>query len=435
MRRSRILLSLACVALLSGCAGNQLVSKQNRSVHFEKTAKHLDLGGTVFVYADIAGDFEKLAVFADEIIKQIAALEKDEQLSKIDFKALFAKMGFQELQSVGLSSYQQGKLFHNKAFLLYQGPRKGFMKATGGAPHAFEVPVWAPADADLAFEKDFNGRAVFEVASSMMRDVMGVEADEILARLDEPIPGFNLTIRKVIEAMDTRMVGVVRVDGSKIIHLPGDVFDFPFTELVFAIDEIGFVFDELIEKVGALPMVAVKKDDRFHTISVTLPIPGDLSAYQPVLAKDIKTGRVYLATTRAFLDEMKAGEKSLGKTAAFAQATTGLPSQGNALVFMSDKFMGKLGGFLTGIGKRFPEAAASIGLWQSLLPEQGHAMAQVMTNLPEGIYFASNSSDSHKSTLLTAVYANPAVIGILAAVAIPAFIKYQEKASAAALIE
>jgi hypothetical protein len=426
MRKSRLLFLFALVTLATGCASNNLLPAQKRSVHFEKTVKHLDLGGTVFVYADIAGDFEKLAEFVDGMAKQFAVLKKDEALSKINFKALIAKMGFNELQSVGMSSHRQGKLFHNKAFLLYQGPRKGFMKATGGSPHAFETPKWAPANVDLVFEKDFNGRVILKVVSSIMRDVMGDKAGKILKQLDKSIPGLKISPREVIEALDTRLIGVVRIDDSKIIRLPDSDFDFPFTEMLLAIDQFGFVFDDLVEKAAALPMLEVKKDDRFHTLSVVKQLPGDLNAYHPLLAKDMESGRVYLATTRAFLDEMNAGKNSLGKAKNFTQATQGLPCQGNSLVYTSDKFVGKLNVFLAGMLKHLPDAAASIDFFQSLLPEPGMATAQVIANLPDGIYMASNSCDSHKSTLLATIYSNPAMMGILAAVAIPAFIDYQK---------
>ena len=62
-------------------------------------------------------------------------------------------------------------------------------------------------------------------------------------------------------------------------------------------------------------------------------------------------------------------------------------------------------------------------------------MAGVRTNLKDGILFAANTTYSHKTSLLLLTYANPMVLGILASIAIPAFISYQDRVEEAALIE
>jgi hypothetical protein len=426
------MLCAACL-LVSGCSGVEMVSEKDRSPHYVATARHLDLGGTMYLYADLDGDVERVTAFLAQVLDEIKKEDPDPDLAKIDIPKLVGLLGFNHVQAVGLSSVQKGELFHNKGFVYHPQPKEGFMRLLGEKAKPFETPDWAPADADLVFEQDYNLHGAAQVIEAMMRSVAGEEADQILTELNQPIPKMRVTLRQIIEKLDSRVVGVVRVHEAQMIQLPGEEMAFPYTELALGIDGLAFLFDDLVEVLGAMPMVKVTAEQDFHSIQSAQALPGPLAVYEPVLAKDVKTGRVYLASSLKLLREFVPGPQSLGKSKAFAQASQGLPKAGNGLTYVSDKFVGKLMAWLTQLGKQDEELKVMLRLLEAILPARDLALASCNGMLPDGMFFESISNTSHKTTILTMGYANPAVLGILAAIAIPAFINYRDRAAAAAV--
>ncbi|MBW1808831.1 MAG: hypothetical protein JRJ87_11605 [Deltaproteobacteria bacterium] len=416
------------VLLVVGCAAVDVVPEQSRSTHFLPTAKHLDLGGTVFLYVDLSGDMERITAFVAQVLDEIKKENPDPDLAKIDVPKLVGLLGFNQLQAVGLSSVRVGELYHNKGFAYHPAAKQGFMRLLGDKARPFETPNWAPADADLVFEQDYNLHGAFQVIEAMIRDVMGAEAGALLAELNQALPKMHVTPRQIIEKLDSRIVGVVRIHESEMIRVPGEDLEFPYTEMALGVDGLGFVFDDLVESLGGLPMVKVTAAEDFHSIEAAQPLPGQLAIYKPVLAKDVKTGRVYLATSLKLLREFVPGPKALGKSKVFAQASLGLPKAGNGLTFVSDKFVGKVMTYLTYLGQKNDELKSMIGLVEALMPPRDVALAGCNGMLPDGMFFVSNSNSSHKVTLLTLAYANPWMLGILAAVTIPSFIGYQDSA-------
>ncbi len=422
--------ALLCASLLTTAAcGVSVLPETKRSAHFMATAKHLDLGGQVYLYADLDGDIVKLTALISEWFEELKKEDPDPDLAKIDLKKLVALLGFNEIKAIGLSSYKTGEVFHNKGFIYHPAKPTGFMRLVGDKARAFETPGWAPADADLVFEQDYNFHGGFQTIEAMMRQVMGPEADQALAELSKPIPQMHVSVRQIIEKLDTRIVGVVRIHEDQLIQIPGEEFSFPFTELALGVDGLAFVFDDLVETFGSMPMLKVTADKDYQSIEVTAPLPEALALYKPVLAKDVKTGRVYFATSLALLREFKPGPESLGKSKAFRQATLGLPTRGNGLTFMSAGFTGKLMTWLKKLGEKDEEMAIVMGMLEGLLPAEGMPMASCNGMLPDGFAFASNSSMSHKLTIMAFGYANPMMIGMLAAIAIPAFVGYRDAAA------
>lgn len=420
--------ALLCACLLTTAAcGVSVLPETKRSEHFMATAKHLDLGGQVYLYADLDGDIEKLTALISEWFEELK--KEDPDLAKIDLEKLVALLGFNQIKAVGLSSYKAGDLFHNKGIIYHPAKPTGFMRLAGDGARPFETPAWAPADADLVFEQDYNFHGGFSTVEAMLREVMGAEADQALAELSQPIPQMHVSVRQIIEKLDTRIVGVVRIHEGQLIQIPGEDFSFPFTELAIGVDGLAFVFDDLVETFGGMPMLKVTADEDFHSIAVTAPLPEALALYKPVLAKDVKTGRVYFATSLALLREFVPGPKSLGKSKDFRQATRGLPTRGNGLTYMSAGFIGKLMTWMNKLGEQDEEMAIMMRLVQALVPEKGVAMASCNGMLPDGFVFASNSSASHKLTIMAFGYANPMMIGMLAAIAIPTFIGYRDAAA------
>jgi len=423
MRRF-ILLSAVGTWLLAaaGCAPVKVLPKQQRSVHFAAAARHLDLGGTMFLYADISGDMQALTKLVSEVVAEVAKQEPESKLGGIDVAALMGHLGLGQVQAVGLSSYRDGKIFHNKGIVYQTAAKKGLMLLMGDHARPFETPLWAPADADLVFEQDYKAEKLFEMIAAIMHEAMGDEADEVLAELDRPIPGMRTSPRQIIDQLDTRIVGVVRMHSDHMLQVPGEDFSFPYTEFLLGVDKLGFLFDDLVESFGANPLVKAESGERFETLRPKQTLPGPFSVYAPVLAKDKKSGRVYLASSPALLDEIAAAAKPLGRAPDFIEATRGLPKLGNGLTYIGAGFVGEIIGWLRTLAARDAEVAFMVDMLEAMLPATDVPMASCTAAIDEGLFFASNATSSHKATLLALAYANPMMLGMLAAVAVPAFI-------------
>ena len=400
---------------VAGCAPVEVLPDEHRSDHFAATTAHLDLGGTMLLYADTSGDVEKLGEFLGQIVAEIAAEEPQSGLGEIDMAALVGHLGLNGVQAVGLSSYRDGDVFHNKGIIYHTGEKQGLLRLLGSAPRKFEIPEWAPADADLVFEQDYRLEDAFQVVVAILREAMGAEADEVLAKLEQPIPNMSVSPRAIIDQLDTRMVGLIRMHPDRMLQVPGEDFSFPHTEFLLGVDNMGFLFDDVIESFGGTPMVKVESGERFASIRSSQPMPGALSVYDPVLAKDTQTGRVYLASSPALLDEIVAADKPLGETPAFARATRGLPKRGNGLTFMAAGFLTEVTDWLGRLAERDAELAFMVDLVEAMLPAADVPMASCTAALADGLYFASNATTSHKSTLLVLAYANPVMMGMFGA--------------------
>src|SRR5271157_3044247 len=71
-------------------AAVELVTETERSRHFEAVNSHLELGGTLYAYADVDGDALALASSAQAMVRQIAMAQPQiAPLGRQDFKALF----------------------------------------------------------------------------------------------------------------------------------------------------------------------------------------------------------------------------------------------------------------------------------------------------------------------------------------------------------
>ncbi|MBN2495793.1 MAG: hypothetical protein JXR96_14470 [Deltaproteobacteria bacterium] len=424
-----------CLSLLPiiACAPVKVVPEERRSPHFLPAAQHLDLGGQVFVYADLDGDVERISTFVAELIDEIEKQDPDPDLARIDVPKLVGMLGLNPVKAIGLSSVRDGAVFRNKAVIQYPGPKQGFMRLLGDKARPFETPAWAPADADLVMEQDVNYKEAFSAVESMIRHVMGDEAGQVLSELDQPIPEMHVSLRQIFDKLDTRIVLVLRVHADRMLAVPGESFRFPYTELALGIDGLAFLFDDLVESFGAVPAIRVEAGEEYHSIQITTPLPGELAIYKPVLAKDKKTGRVFLASSLDLLREFRPGPEALGSTAGFLDAAKGLPVTGNGLTYVSGDFAGKVSDWIKELCKGDEDLRVVHKIAQDLLPEPGLPMASVNAVLPDGLFFASNSYTSHKTTIVFLTYLNPMLLGTMASIAIPAFVSYQTRAEAAAI--
>ncbi len=431
MKKNMVWLVAGLLSLPWGCSNKHVVKQTGfQSPHYKAVSDRLDLGGQVFVYVDIEGDAEKGAEFVDDILKKYKKDIRVDALQKLNVVQIVKMLGLDQVKAFGLSSYRDGNVFRNRAFIRKPGEPKGLTRMLSRPARAFEIARKAPADTDIAFEADLQLKTLYEVVAQVLREVMGEQAEQWLHVVHSPIGKLSLSYIQLIEKLDTRLVGMLRVNAGKHINIPGAEFSFPHTEVLLGIDDLGIVFDELIKLLGKVPFVKITEEGDWHFIESAMPMPGDLSLYNLVLAKQKSTQRLFFATSRALLESYFDEEKpTLQAAAEFKTAMKGLPTEGNSLHYMSPRFTAVVKEFLVNLSKAYPDAGEGVDLVSALLPQSDLAVASVRKNLPDGVFIASNSSSSHKTTLLGLSYGGTAFLGgVVAAVVVPAYMEYQQKA-------
>lgn len=435
---------LALVAVLAGCAKKpagepprsgasvELVPEAERSRHFDAVSSHLELGGVLYGYADIDGDALALASGAQMLVHQIALAQPQfASLDRQDFKALFSELGLNDVKAVGFSSVREPDgNFRNRTFLYTPAGRHGIMAAFGGQPGRFIGARMAPPDCDFYSECEFDVSALYDTVKSVVAKVSGREAAESMAgKLREAGAQSGYSVLDVIEGMTGRMTIILRMDPSGTYQVSGArPFAIPAFSAIVRVEGIGAAISGALAKDGGL--------ERSKKGSLTIYTPrsaSTISGLKPILAIQGKT--LFAASSAEFLDECLHRAQGLETNPEFAAGIAALGPDGNALTWVSQRFFSRL----REIGSLNPSATDDqrrvFDFFALNIPIVSRPLFSVRTNLPDGILVRSNWNRSLKSDIAMFSVYNPVTVGLMAAMAIPAFQKVRQNAQQKAVLE
>src|SRR6478609_3823704 len=153
----------AVTAFAAGGDSVPLVKATERSGHFPAVQKHLELGGTLYAYADVDGDVLKLADSLRGLMEQMAATQPEAApFLKQDFRALATLLGLDDIKAFGLSSVPEGDgTFRNRVFFFTPNGRHGLLAGLGGAPAPYAMLKLAPAGTDFSGESEMDLAEVY----------------------------------------------------------------------------------------------------------------------------------------------------------------------------------------------------------------------------------------------------------------------------------
>jgi protein-disulfide isomerase len=389
------------------------------SPHYAEVTKHLDVGGDLLLYADVEGDLSSAADSLDRIIQRGSTTLPELKLERLSARRLLHQLGLDQILALGLSSSREGKVFHNKTFLRYGADRRGLLLLSGPAPRELEVARLAPGDADVVFETDLRVKSLLDLIEAIAADIGGQDAKTVFADLEEKLPGTSLSVRQLIGKLDTRLVGVLRVDERRAFAWPGDGKTMvPGFDLLLTVDDLAVLFDAYEEMLKNLPGFKATVEGDMHGVEFDLGLKG-ADWLKPVVAKNAKTGRLFLATSKSFIAEFLADKTAartgLAAAADFKRATSRFLPRANGLTYMSGAFLPKVTRFVKPLAKDDEKLRTAIDLVLELLPGGGLPFAAQQVNLSDGLYYASYATTSHKSTLFPALVAAPVVVAGAAA--------------------
>jgi type IV pilus assembly protein PilA len=212
------------------------------------------------------------------------------------------------------------------------------------------------------------------------------------------------------------------MDPDHAYSTPGPIsIKLPAFSAIVRIDGIGGAVANALAK---NPKLVASKDGSLRLFSPSTPSP--VAGLEPVLAVDGKT--FFAATSVAFLDECLKRTAGLETNPEFATGLAALGPDGNGLTWISQRFFSRI----RDIGSLNPQAPPqqknAFDFVALHIPIVTQPLFSVRSNLPDGILVRSNWNRSLKSNIAMFTVYNPVSVGLMAAMAIPAFQKVRSNA-------
>jgi type IV pilus assembly protein PilA len=398
----------------------QLVPTAEQSRHFEAVSRQLELGGTLYGYVDVDGDALKAAASIKELTDQIVATRPMLGLFlERDYAALFTELGFNDVKAIGFSSVAQaGGGFRNRTFFYTPDGRRGLLAVVGGPPAAFLNPSLAPADTGFYSECEIDLPVAYATVKHVVAEVAGAPAaDAFEAQLKAAGAQAGISALDVIQGLKGHMTTILRLDPEQTITLPGRTpFTVPAFSLLLAIDGIGPAVEGALAK---SPVFAPSQEGTIHFYAATGPSP--IEGVQPVVAIDGST--LYVATTKEFLDECLHRKTGLDQDPEFKRVLAAVGPEGNGLTYISPRCFARLHQLDELNPQLAPNVKQGLESIMRLLPVSRQTLISVRINQPDGILIRSYWDRSLKQDVALIGCYNPFTVGLLAAMAIPAFNK------------
>ena len=397
----------------------EIVPSAEQSRHFETVNSHLELGGTLYGYVDIDGDLLDLAGNMQAVVKQVATLQPQlSMFAKQDFKALMTDLGLTDVKAIGFSSVREtGGLYRNRAFLYTPEGRHGLFAVFGGQPGKFVGTRLAPKDTDFFAEHEFDIVAVYQTLKEVIAKVNGPDAAAAFEKaVQQAGAGAHFSLLDLLQGLNGRATFIVRLDPEKNVSLPGPKpVKIPAFSILLRVDGIGPAVESALSTQSA--QFAATQEGSLHLYTVKTPVP--LEGVKPVVAVDGKA--LYAATSPEFLHECLTRTDGLDTNPEFIAALANLGPDGNGLTWVTPRFFSRIKGLSELNQDVAPQAKKLLDLYAANIPAVSQPLLSVRTNLPDGILVRSTWNRSLKADVAMLTVYTPVTVGLLAAMAIPAF--------------
>lgn len=419
-------------ALLTGCAkkGSEaaagpaadLVPATERSRHFAAVSQQLELGGTLYGYVEVDGDALKLAQGLKGMVGNLAQMNPAAQpFLNQDYAALFTKLGLTDIKAMGISSVPDGTgFFRNRVFLYTPEGRRGLLAGLGGKPGPFAHLSLAPLNADVYSESEMDLPAIYLTVQEVMAQVGGEAAknklEETLKKAGEAA---TVSWLKLINAAKGHAVLVARFDADKTFRMPGGAAGpvIPAFSFLLRVDGVAAGVEDALRQSKALVLTQEVKSTRVYELAMPMPFEG----LKPVIVAEGST--LFIASTLDFLNECRTQKTNLGQDPEFQKALAHVGTEGNGIGYVSPRTFQRLRDLEKLNPNLPPQAIPGIGYILGQLPNIDRPLVTLRVNRADGILVRSYWHRSLKQDLAVMSVYNPVTIGVLAAMAIPAFQK------------
>ncbi len=409
---------------------------------FQEVTSHLDTGGSLYLYISteawldgLSGKVEGWREFANSI-PNMNGTDRDNVTRGFDVvTSLIKNSGIEDVSGVGVSSIAWEKgFYHTKSIVHhYKGKGTGYIWSMfGKSPHGLTGLDLLPTTTVAAVFSDVD----LPMIMSALEKEIGKSGISGAAEAWQKIPdGFakatGLKLEDVLNSLGGEYGLVITLDDAKQINLPspsGQGMQIPEPGVLLFIkvkDDV--IFNRVDKALQGKP--GLVQTDREGLKMRTMPVPVPAITLRPSLARS--GDYLILASSDALVEEalaVKAGKKpGLKSTDEFKRLAQGMPEQGNQFAYVSGKFAKTMHDIQAKAMENKQANAGQAQFFKQLMSmnNQNAFSYSVSLNGDDGwMTEANGSQDPSKAALLLPV----AVAGVMAAVAIPNFVKARETA-------
>jgi hypothetical protein len=417
-----------------GQTGSTIVSAEKTS--FNEVTSQLDAGGNFYLYLGTAQWLDGLSAKVShwqQVFESMPEL-KDEDRANVDkafgvVTRLIKDSGVEDISGLGLSSIEIEKgMYRNKALLHhYPGKGSGFLwKVMGKEPHPLTGLDFLPTNTALAFFSDADLPLLWSVTQDEVAKSGIPQAQAWLQKLPDAFEQkTQVKWDQFLNSIGGEFGLVLTLDESNNVPIPllGQRLQIPAPGLmlVFKVNDDA-IFNRIDEELKKYPMVVSVDKTGLKMRTMPVPIPMAINL-RPTTASS--GGYLFIASSDALVEEalaVKSGqEPGLKSTEEFKHLSQNIPEMGNQFAYLSQQF----GRTLYEIQKQTVTASARTmpaqAEWMQSLFQNPPAFAySVGVNTEDGCLTIGNSSQSYATAAILPAVAVP---GLLAAIAIPNFVK------------
>jgi len=458
---------LIAAALFAGCkkeapfnpsggsfgAGPAIVSAEKNS--FDQVTAKLDKGGSFYLYLSteqaLGGLSKSIAAFSNLVGQTPLAPGLGSQNIARIFQvvdSLVKDSGVEHISGVGASSIAREKGFYYSKLIVHHYPGQGdgmMWTAFGKAPHPLKELDLLPEDTAFAAYADMDVPLAWKTLESELKKLHIPEVDQALASMPAQFKAeTGMSMEDALGSLGGGYGVILTLDQSKQISLPlgASPLQIPDPALAIFFKVKNDAIYNRVDQITTNKILFTKKDqDGIKTIGITLAslLSGPLlssfnlpSSITPTLA--LTRDYVILTSSEKLLQDIiavqtgkRGGFKS---TAEFKKLSQGVPNEGNNFTLVSEKFGATFSKAMQGVASAQGGAmgAQSKTLQDMMASNAVNFSYSVGVNGTEGWEARGNGNKSMGSAAM--VLPAVAVGGVLAAIAIPNFIKARETAQA-----
>jgi type IV pilus assembly protein PilA len=409
----------------------EVVKESERSRSFAAVNKHLELGGTLYGYVDIDGDLLKLTGQVQGLLSDVARTQPGAGMfAQQDLATIVTMLGLTDVKALGVSSVPDGTGFYrNRLFVYTGGERHGLMAGLGGKPAPLKHIGLAPADTAFFGESEMDMGVIYRTLKDVVTKVAGEPAtNQFETMLKKAGEAATISYLDLIYGLKGRTAVVMRVDAEKTIRTPGrDGMVIPAFALLVCVEGVGQVVEPSLAKARGLRRSEVGS---LHVYQPAQKFP--IEGVEPAIVVDGPT--LYVTTSLGFLNECRDQKSGLANVEQFKSAVVQLGVENNGLTYISPRLFTRLRE-LEKLNPNLPAQSKSVlKLVLAQMPESERPLIAMRTNTEDGILVRSYLNRSMKQDLAAISIYNPLTVGMMAAMAIPAFQKVQTSAQEKAVL-
>lgn len=409
-----------------------LVPADERSAHFAAVNRQLELGGTLYGYVDIDGDVNKLASSLRTVLSQAAEQKPMLNLALAqDIEGIFADLGLADIKAIGLSSVPAvDGGFRNRVYVYTPQGRHGLMAYFGGPRTLYAGAANVPANTDFYYETEVDLKAVYDalrgVVARSLGEPVAANFEKMFKRpfvnFPAPLSGYDL-----VTHAKGRMTLAIVVDPTTTAKFGhgSQVFNTSATQVRMTFNGIGALLKPQLDAISLWSSVNTVGGRTDYAMSSLPAAPG----WAPVISIQGDSLQIVTSTVMEVTDRAE----SLATNAAFQAALQQVGEAGNRLIYITPRLLSELRRLPEQNRQLSQESLQGLSFVISRVPQVDRPLIGVRINQPEGVLFISHWHNSLKSDAATALSVNPVTVGLLAAMAVPAFQKVRTSSQSKAI--